>query len=116
LKASEVRRHYQGLVAAPARHRKTLGGMAPAFDHFRKVTRIYSLGLFPCDDLADLPRTNNDLERFFGSDRYYECRATGRRTACPGTVLRGSLRLVEAATTRARPVAVSELVPASPEQ
>jgi hypothetical protein len=111
-KASEVRRHYQGLVAALARHRKTLGGMATALDHFRKVTRSYWRGLFPCYEIADLPRTNNDLEQFFGSYRYHERRASGRRTACPGTVIRGSVRLIAAAATRARLVEVRDLVPA----
>jgi hypothetical protein len=35
-------------------------------DHFRKVTRSYRPRLFGCYDVAGLPRTNNDLEQFFG--------------------------------------------------
>jgi hypothetical protein len=109
--ASAVRRRYGGVIAALARHRGALGSLAGAFDHFRKVTRSYWPGLFRCYDTADLPRTNNDLEQFFGSYRYHERRRSGRKTACPGTVVRGSVRLVAAAATRLRPVGVADLVP-----
>jgi hypothetical protein len=88
-----------------------LGDLDAAFDHFRKVTRSYWAGLFRCYGVADLPRTNNDLEQFFGSYRYHERRASGRKVACPGTVVRGSVRLVASATTRLGPVEVSDLVP-----
>jgi hypothetical protein len=106
-----VRRRYCGVIAALARHRKALGSLAEAFDHFRKVTRSYWPGLFRCYGVADLPRTNNDLEQFFGSYRYHERRCSGRKVACPGTVVRGSVRLVAAAATRLRPVEVADLVP-----
>ena len=66
------------------------GRLAPAVGHFVKVTRSYWPGLFACYDTADLPRTNNDLEQFFGAHRYHERRASGRKTACAGTVVRGS--------------------------
>jgi hypothetical protein len=109
--AAAVQRRYSGLIAALARHRGSLGGLAEAFDHFRKVTRSYWPGLFRCYDSADLPRTNNDLEQFFGSYRYHERRASGRKVACPGTVVRGSVRLVAAAATRLRSIEVPDLVP-----
>jgi hypothetical protein len=109
--AAAVRRRYRGTIAALARHRATLGSLAEAFDHFRKVTRSYWPGLFRCYSVADLPRTNNDLEQFFGSYRYHERRCRGRKVACPGTVVRGSVRLVAAAATRLRPVGVADLVP-----
>jgi hypothetical protein len=111
LDATAVRRRYRGLIAALARHRGSLGSVAEAFDHFRKVTRSYWPGLFRCYDVADLPRTNNDLEQFFGSYRYHERRCSGRKVACPGTVVRGSVRLVAAAATRLRPIDATELVP-----
>ena len=63
-------------------------------DTFRKVTASYWLGLFLCYDVADLPRTSNDLEQYFGSARYHERRATGRKTASPGVVARGAVRVV----------------------
>jgi len=106
-----VRRRYRGLIASLARHRGSCGGLAAAFDHFRKVTRSYWAGLFRCYDADGLPRTNNDLEQFFGSYRYHERRASGRKVACPGTVVRGSVRLVAAASTRLRRVEAADLVP-----
>jgi hypothetical protein len=110
-KAAAVRRRYRGLIAALARHRGSLGSLAEAFDHFRKVTKSYWPGLFRCYDVAGLPRTNNDLEQSFGSYRYHERRCSGRKVACPGTVVRGSVRVVAAAATRPRPVAAADLVP-----
>jgi hypothetical protein len=111
LDAKGVRRRYQGLIARVAQRRASLGQLAEAFDHFRKVTRSYWAGLFRCYEVPDLPRTNNDLEQFFGSYRYHERRASGRKVACPGTVVRGSVRLVAAATTRLRTIEVADLVP-----
>jgi hypothetical protein len=109
--ATAVRRRYRRVVTALARHRGKLGSLAEAFDHFRKVTRSYWAGLFRCYGVADLPRTNNDLEQFFGSYRYHERRCSGRKVACPGTVVRGSVRLVAAAATRLRPIGVADLMP-----
>jgi hypothetical protein len=111
LGAAGVRRRYRGLIAAIARHQRASGRLSEAFDHFGKVTRSYWRGSFRCDDVADLPRTNNDLEQFFGSYRYHERRASGRKVACPGTVVRGSVRLVAAAATRLRPIGAADLVP-----
>jgi hypothetical protein len=111
LGAAAVRRRYRGLTAALARHRQSLGALAGASDHFRKVTRSYWSGLFQCYDVGDLPRTNNDLEQFFGSYRYHERRCSGRKVACPGTVVRGSVRLVAAAATRLRAIDAAELIP-----
>ena len=111
LDAATVRRRYRGVVAALARHPEKLGSLAEAFDHLRKVTRSYWPGLFHCYGVADLPRTNNDLEQFFGSYRYHERRCSGRKVACPGTVVRGSVRLVSAAATRLRPIGAGDLVP-----
>jgi hypothetical protein len=109
--AAAVRRRYCGVIAALARHRGKLGSLAGALDHFRKVTRSYWPGLFRCYGVADLPRTNNDLEQFFGSYRDHERRCSGRKVACPGTVVRGSVRLVAAAATRSRAIGVADLVP-----
>jgi hypothetical protein len=106
-----VRRHYRALTAALARHRGSLGGLTAAFDHFGKVTRSYWPGLFRCYEVEGLPRTNNDLEQFFGSYRYHERRCSGRKVACPGAVVRGSVRLAAAAATRLRPIDAADLVP-----
>ena len=111
LSAAGVRRRYRGLIGAIARHRENCGGLRDAFEHFRKVTRSYWPGLFHCYGVADLPRTNNELEQFFGSYRYHERRASGRKVACPGTVVRGSVRLTASAATRLHPFGAGELVP-----
>ena len=95
-----VRRRFDGLVAAMHRHREKAGTLADAIAHFRKVARSYKPGLFPCYAVPGLPRTNNDLEHEFGSQRYHERRATGRKTASPAAVLRGEARLVAAIATR----------------
>ena len=71
--------------------------------HFLKVTKSYWPGLFRCYDSADLPRTNNDLEHTFGSHRYHERRASGRRRASPGLVVMGSARVISGLATRLRP-------------
>ena len=111
LDAAGVRRRYRGLIGAVARHRRAAGRLAEAFAHFLKVTRSYWPGLFRCYDVAGLPRTNNDLEQFFGSYRYHERRASGRKGASPGTVVRGSVRVIAAAATRLRSIEVADLVP-----
>jgi hypothetical protein len=67
--------------------------------------------LFSCYGKSDLPRTNNDLEQFFGSYRFHERRCSSRKTACPGTVVRGSVRLVVATATRLRSIEVADLIP-----
>jgi hypothetical protein len=111
LDAAGVKRRYGGLIAAVARHRRAAGRLAEAFLHFLKVTRSYWPGLFQCYEVENLPRTNNELEQFFGSYRYHERRASGRKVACPGTVVRGSVRVVASAATRLRPVGAEDLVP-----
>lgn len=77
--------------------------------HFLKVSRSYGPDLFHCYDIADLPRTNNVLEHTFGSLRYHERRANGRKAASPSLVLTGSVRLPAALVTRTREVTVSML-------
>jgi hypothetical protein len=70
---------------------------------FVKVTRSYWGGLFHCYSSSDIPRTNNDLEHLFGSHRYHERRASGRKQASPGLVVQGSVRVVASLATRLRP-------------
>jgi hypothetical protein len=115
LDAAGVRRRYRGLIAAIARHRRAAGRLDEAFAHFLKVTRSYWPGLFRSYEAESLPRTNNDLEQFFGSYRYHERRCSGRKVACPGTVVRGSVRLVAAAASRLRPIEAADLIPSDPE-
>jgi hypothetical protein len=107
--AEAVRRRLDGLLAAMARHRAKAGRLGEAVDHFRKVTRSYRPGLFHCYAVADLPRTNNDLEQLFGSYRRHERRATGRKSNSSATVLRGPVRIVAALATRLRRHDASDL-------
>lgn len=79
--------------------------------HFLKVSESYRPGLFHCYDVADLPRTNNDLEQLFGSCRYHERRASGRKGASPGLVVRGAVRVVAAVATRLGSVSGEQLAP-----
>ncbi len=112
LDAAGVRRRDRGLIAAIARHHRSAGRLAGAFAHFRKVTRSYWPGLFHCYDVPDLPCTNNALEQYFGSARYHERRATGRKGASPGLVVRGAVRVVAAVASRNQTFVETDLRPA----
>jgi hypothetical protein len=112
----QVRRRWRRILLQMKRKAEQLRGrteteLAEAMQHFVKVSQSYGPGLFPCYDVAGLPRTNNDLEQMFGSHRYHERRASGRRMASPGLVVRGSVRLVAAVATRLRVVEGEELAP-----
>jgi hypothetical protein len=109
--ALTVQRRLGGLLGAMTRHQSTAGTLAPALVHFRKVTRSYWPGLFACYTVPDLPRTNHDLEQFFGAYRYHERRATGRKAASPSLVLSGSVRVIAAAATRLHTYSAAELAP-----
>lgn len=109
LTGAQVRRQLAGLLGALARWQTHAGSLANAVDHFATVTRSYWSGLFHCYDVRELPRTNNELEQFFGAFRYQERRATGRKVAAPSLVVRGSARLLAAATTRQRPYSATDL-------
>jgi hypothetical protein len=80
---------------------------------FYKVSRSYWPGLFHCYDMLEVPRTNNDLEQYFGAARHHERRATGHKSAPSGLVVRGSVRVVAAVATPLREWRAEELRPAS---
>ena len=88
------------LAAQSISTKDLLDGLAPAVAHFCKDTRSYWDGLFPCYQVKDLPRTNNDLEHYFGTARHLERRITGRKRASPTLVVRGSVRVVAAGASR----------------
>ena len=111
-----VKASYRGLLGAMARHAERAGNLRGALGNFRKVTRSYWPGLFHCYDVADLPRTDNDLEQLFGAHRYHERRCSGRKVASPGLVVRGSVRLPAALATRLRgEVRGEDLAPSDPD-
>ncbi len=95
-----VRERYQEVLLTMREQQASLGPLSSAISTFLKVTRSYWPGLFQCYDVADLPRTNNDLEQCFGSVRYGERRASGRRGAIAGLVVRGPVRVLTALALR----------------
>lgn len=116
LSGAAVRQQLGGLLGAMRRHRASVGDLGAAVDHFVKVSRSYWPGLFACYDTPDLPRTNNDLEQAFGSHRYHERRASGRKGASPSLVLRGAAKLIAGLATRTREVNAIDLAAADPER
>jgi len=104
-----VRQQYSGLLGAMCHWRERAGNLEPAVDHFLKVSRSYWPGLFHCYDVEGLPRTNNDLEQMFGSFRYHERRASGRKVASPSLVVRGSARIIAAVATRQQSFSADDL-------
>jgi hypothetical protein len=93
------------------RHQAAASTLAPALVHFRKVTRSDWPGLCHCSSIPALPRTNNDLEQFFGAYRSHDRRTTGRKGAAPGLVFSGAMRLMAAAATRLRSCSAEERAP-----
>ena len=61
--------------------------------------------------MPELPRTNNDLEQFFGAYRSHDRRPTGRKVASPGLVLNGSVCVIAATATRLPTYSAAELAP-----
>jgi hypothetical protein len=59
----------------------------------------------------DLPRTNNDLEHFFGTARHVERRTTGRKRASPTLVIRGLVRVIAAGANCILSVSATDLRP-----
>jgi len=88
-----VRALVQAHLAAMHAERDTAGPLGATAAYIAKVTASYGEGLYRCYDVPDLPRTNNELERCFGSVRYHERRVTGRRTLTGGAMVRGPVRL-----------------------
>jgi hypothetical protein len=80
---------------------------------FSKVSRSYWPGLFHCYDRPELPRTNNDLEQYFGKARHHERRATGHKRATSAVVVRGTVRVVAAVATPLAEWTAQELRPAT---
>jgi hypothetical protein len=106
-----VRERYLALLAHMRDEIATLGPLDSSFEHFCQITDNFAPGLFQCYDVEDLPRTNNELEHCFGVARVHERRATGRRGAIPGVVVRGSVRVMAAVTCKQQPFSVEELQP-----
>ncbi len=109
--AAQVRHTYECLLTEMEQAPISSETFATMLSTFRKVTTSYWPGLFHGYDLPDLPRTNNELEQYFGSARYHERRATGRKQASPGLVVRGAVRIVASVASRQHPFSGAELCP-----
>jgi hypothetical protein len=109
--AAEMRQTYETLLAEMEQTPTSSEPLATMLSTFRKVTASYWPGLFHGYDHVDLPRTNNDLEQYFGSARHHERRATGRKQASPGVVIRGAVRVVASVASRLHPFSGPELCP-----
>jgi hypothetical protein len=112
--AAQVRARLAGLLGAMRRHRAKAGRLGEAVGRFLKVSRSYWPGLFACYDTPEVPRTNNALEQAFGSHRYHERRASGRKGASPALVLRGSARLLARLANKHHEVTAADLAMADP--
>ena len=112
----ELRRDYRRLLCEMSARKEQAGALSGAVSLFLKVTKSYWKGLFRCYRFPDLPRTNNDLEHCFGSARYHERRASGRRNASPAMVVRGSVRVVAAVATPPEGLTATDIRPADVER
>src|SRR3989441_10008202 len=106
-----VRDCYLAFIKQMQEQKAALQSLGEALEHFCHITDNFAAGLFHCYDVEGLPRTNNDLEHCFGVARVHERRATGRRGAIPGVVVRGSVRVIAAVVTRQQSFSAEELRP-----
>ena len=89
-----MRERYEAWLRTLTSQQAREGWLGQVAATFLKVSANYLDGLFHCYDVADLPSTNNDLERRFGTLRYHERRASGRRAISGRLILRGAARVV----------------------
>jgi hypothetical protein len=108
---AQVRKRYLAFVKQMQEQQAELGPLGECIAHFCHITHNFAPGLFQCYDVEGLPCTNNALEECFGVARIHERRATGRRGAIPGVVVRGSVRVVAAVTSKQQIFSAEELQP-----
>lgn len=111
LPSLHVRHALRTLLYEMRQAQDEVGPLASAVGHFRAVSLSHWSGLFRCYETPGVPRTNNALEQFFGSARYHERRASGRKVASPGLVVRGAVRVVTAVACQGRPFVAADLRP-----
>jgi hypothetical protein len=99
LDGAGVRLQLEAVLATMRAQQDSVASLGDALANLLKVTASYAPGLFYTYDKPGLPRTNNDLEQCFGSARWHERRATGRKGAVPALVVRGPVRVLAAAAT-----------------
>ena len=106
-----VERQFDRVLRGTDQEASREASLSAPLRHFLKVRGGYGPNLFATYRVPGLPRTNNDLEQFFGSARYHERRTSGRKVAAPSTVIRGQVRLITAFGTRLRAPTPAELQP-----
>jgi len=112
--AEEVRRRYAQILCEMETVNADPGTdplLKAWYTTFLKVTANYGEALFRCYDHPNLPHTNNDLEHLFGSLRYHERRASGRKQVAPTLLLRGQARVLASVSTRLRTYQAADLPP-----
>jgi hypothetical protein len=109
--AAFVRAQYQALLASFAAALLTPAGetLREWGYHFLKITQRYWTGLFPCYEVAGLPRTDNDVEHLFGKLPHQERRTTGRKVATPSLIIRDSVRVLSAVLSWLQPLTPRQL-------
>ncbi len=108
---SQVRASYLAFVEQMQEQQADLGPLGETIEHFCQITHNFAPGLFQCYDVEGLPCTNNALEECFGVARVHERRATGRRGAIPGVVVRGSVRVIATVTSKQQIFSAEDLRP-----
>ncbi len=106
---AEVRERYEAWLRTLTSQQAREGWLGQVATTFLKVSANYLDGLFHCYDVPDLPSTNNDLERRFGTLRYHERRASGRRAVSGRLILRGAVRVVTILSMRQPEAAAEQL-------
>ena len=109
--AATVEQVYRGMLEEVLTHQADPAVAAWA-THFYNVTRRYWRGLFHCYNDPAIPRTNNDLEQYFGAARHHERRATGQKRPTSAVAVRGAVRVVAAVATHVTPWSAQDLRPA----
>jgi hypothetical protein len=94
LDGAGVRSSYQEVLVGMRDLQARGGWLGSVATTFLKGSAHYGAGLFQCYEVPDLPATNNDLERRFGTLRFHERRCSGRRAVSGGLVLRGAVRVI----------------------
>jgi hypothetical protein len=109
--AAQVRQTYETLLTEMEHTPTSSETLTTMLSTFRKVTASYWPGLFHCYDHVDLPRTHNELEHYFGSARYHERRASGRKQASSVVVVRGAVRVMASVASHLQSFSGAELCP-----
>jgi hypothetical protein len=108
---TQIQERYLAFVRQMQEQKAKVGPLGEAIEHFCHITANFAPGLFHCYDVEGLPGTKNELEQCFGVARVHERRATGRRGAIPGVIVRGSVRLITAVVTKEQTFSAEELRP-----